>query len=333
MPVNKEALIRYRSINKLLIGGKVASKEALLIACSEAIGVEVAWRTIAGDINAMRNDKLLDYNAPIKNIRNEGYCYTDSNYSIDQIPLQKEEVSALSFAAKLLMQYSHVRIFSTFSGAVEKLSQNLDVHLKNQDEVNLGEAIAFEESTADGGSTHLNDFLDHIRRKTVVSIHYHSFSSGSRKRHILHPYFIKEYRNRWYVLGYHEEYQALRTLALERILDLSPDYKVTYRNPEFNVADYYSNVIGVSVSAGEPTDIELKVEPAQWQYLQSQPIHKSQFLIRESEKEIIVGLKVISNYELKSSLLSMGASVTILKPISLRREIVDQAKAILSQYS
>ncbi len=329
MPINKEALIRYRAINKTLLKKKVASQGALMEACTEAIGVEVAWRTIAGDINAMRNDSLLGYNAPIKNIRNEGYTYTDPNFSIDQIPLQTEEANALSFAAKLLKQYSHINIFSTFSGAVEKLNLHLDVHLKNQDEVDMAEVISFEQSTSDGGSLFLNDLLEHIRRQTVLSIDYQSFSSGNRKQHVMHPYYLKEYRNRWYLLGHHEEYKELRTLALERMLSIAPNYSVKYILPEFNVGSYYSNVIGVSVSTGEPTHVELEVNQSQWQYLQSQPLHKSQHLIRMNGSKVVIGLCVICNYELKSAILSMGAAVTVLKPTSLKDEIVVETERIL----
>jgi len=329
MPINKEALIRYRAINQTLLRNKIASQGALVEACTDAIGVDVAWRTIAGDINAMRNDILLGYNAPIKNIRNEGYTYTDPNFSIDQIPLQAEEANALSFAAKLLKQYSHINIFSTFSGAVEKLNQHLDVHLKNQDDVDLAEVISFEQSTSDGGSLFLNDLLEHIRRQTVISIDYQSFSSGNRKQHVMHPYYLKEYRNRWYLLGYHEEYKELRTLALERMLSIAPNYSVKYLSPAFNVGSYYANVIGVSVSPGEPEEVELEVLHSQWQYLQSQPLHKSQHLIREDSSKIVVGLRVIRNYELKSAILSMGAAVNVLKPASLKRDIVLETERIL----
>ena len=119
--------------------------------CADAVGAEVAWRTIAADIRAMRQDDLLGYHAPIENIRNVGYRYSDPNYSIDKIPLKDEEVTALSFAARLLKQYSGVELFSTASGAVDKLYQNLDVRLLNSDTAELGNLISFEDSTADGG--------------------------------------------------------------------------------------------------------------------------------------------------------------------------------------
>lgn len=332
MSVTKEALIRYRAINRALVQQKVVPKEKLIRICSEAIGVEVAWRTIAGDINAMRNSDQLGFYAPIKNERGLGYRYTDENFSIDQIPLQDEEITALSFAAKLLKQYSHIKIFSTFSGAVEKLSQNLDVQIRHQDQADLGDFIAFEDNTSDGGSVFLNEMLQHIRQKTVISILYNSFSSQTQKEHIIHPYFIKEYRNRWYVLGFHEQYNELRTMALERIITISPTYNITFKPSTFDVASYYKDAIGVSILSTPPQNVILSVVKSQWQYLQSQPLHPTQTLIEESETDVIVKIHVICNYELRSALLSMGGAIKVLKPQSLRSEMEKEIKRILQNY-
>jgi predicted DNA-binding transcriptional regulator YafY len=329
MPSNKEALVRYRAINRCLINYKIASQDALIEACTEAIGAEVSWRTIAGDINAMRNDSQLGYLAPIKNIKGEGYTYTDSNYSIDSIPLRKEELTAIAFASNVLKQYSQVGLFSTFSEAVEKLSDKVELHLKENDTTALGNVISFEQSTSDGGSIYINELLQHIRQQTTIMIEYHSFSSNSTKTHTLHPYFLKEYRNRWYVIGYHEGYKQIRTLALERMKNLTPDYSTTYKKSSFDIQSYYHDAIGVSITSEKPQRVVFEVSPKEYQYIQSQPIHNSQKCISQTDDIVTVELFVIQNYELKSTLLSMGANIKILEPESLKAFMVGEAKHIL----
>ncbi|MBO6517796.1 MAG: WYL domain-containing protein [Bacteroidia bacterium] len=333
MPANKEALVRYRAINRCLIERRISTKDDLIEACTEAVGAHVSWRTIAGDIKAMRYDEQLGYLAPIKNIKNEGYVYTDKNYSIDSIPLQKEELMAISFAAKLLKQYSQIELFSTFSGAVEKLSEKVDLHIKENDTTALGNVIGFEKSATDGGSGYINEFLQHIRQQTVLDIEYHSFSSNSTKTHIVHPYFLKEYRNRWYVVGYHESYKEIRTLALERILNLTPNYSETYRPSDLDINSYYQHAVGVSVTKDEPIEIEFKLSEREYQYLETQPIHRSQTCISKSSGWVIVGLTAILNYELKTTLLSMGSSIEVIKPSHLRDFLKTEAERIVEYYS
>ena len=332
MPSNKEALVRYRAINRCLIDNRIASQDALVDACTEAVGAHVSWRTIAGDIKAMRQDEQLGYLAPIKNIKNEGYTYTDKSYSIDSIPLQKEELTAISFAANLLKQYSQVDLFSTFSGAVEKLSDKVDFHIKQNDTTKLGNLISFEKSTTDGGGKYINMLLQHIRHETVVEIEYHSFSSNAVKKHRLHPYFLKEYRNRWYVIGYHSEYKAIRTLALDRMQGIEPFYSETYKSSSVDLHAYYQHAVGVSVTSDKPKRVVFELSPREYQYIQSQPIHSSQKCLHEDGNKVVVELHVIINYELRSTLLSLGSGIKVTEPQELRDFLIEEAKSISQLY-
>lgn len=333
MPANKEALVRYRAINRCLIERRISTKEDLIDACTEAVGAHVSWRTIAGDIKAMRQDEQLGYLAPIKNIKNEGYIYTEKSYSIDSIPLKKDELTAISFAARLLKQYSQVDLFSTFSGAVEKLSEKVDLHIRENDTTDLGDVISFEKSTTDGGSNYINAFLQHIRQQTVVQIKYHSFSSNTTRSHIIHPYFLKEYRNRWYVVGFHETYQEIRTLALERIKEIEPDYATSYRPSTFDVNSYYQHAVGVSITNEPPIDIIFEISPQGYRYIETQPIHHSQTCIEQTDNKVTVKLNAILNYELKSTLLALGADICVLEPLALKAFFKEEAQSILKHYS
>ncbi len=333
MPANKEALVRYRAINRCLVDYRIASKDVLIDACTSAIGTYVSWRTIANDIKTMRFDEQLGYLAPIKTIKGEGYAYEDPNYSIDSIPLKKEELTAIAFAANLLKQYSQVDLFSTFSGAVEKLSDKVELHVKENDTTKLGNVISFEKSYVDGGSEFINELLQHIRQKTVVQVMYHSFSTNSKKTHTIHPYFLKEYRNRWYIVGYHQEYQEVRTLALERINSVSPEYSVSYQPATFNIHSYYENAVGVSITSDKPQTILLELDAREYQYFETQPIHPSQKVVVKSDDKVQISLYVILNYELKSTLLSMGSKIKVLEPVVLRDHILNEANNMIDHYN
>lgn len=108
MPVNKNALIRYKTIDKCLRNRyRRWTIDDLVDACSQAlyemegIGKGVAMRTVQGDLQIMRSDKL-GYNAPIEVYDNKYYRYSDPDYSISVHPLNEEDYNLVEKAVSLI---------------------------------------------------------------------------------------------------------------------------------------------------------------------------------------------------------------------------------------
>lgn len=108
MPVNKNALIRYRVIDQCLRNRyRRWTIEDLVDACSDALydmeGIRkgVSLRTVQADIQIMRSDKL-GYNAPIEVYDQKYYRYADSNYSIDKALLEEKDVRLIEKTIALL---------------------------------------------------------------------------------------------------------------------------------------------------------------------------------------------------------------------------------------
>ena len=106
MPVNKNALIRYKTIDKCLRNRyRRWTIEDLVDACSDALydmeGIDkgVSLRTVQGDIQIMRSDKL-GYNAPIEVYENKFYRYADPEYSINT-PIRFKKRSFMSFLNRI----------------------------------------------------------------------------------------------------------------------------------------------------------------------------------------------------------------------------------------
>ena len=108
MPANKNALIRYKTIDKCLRNRyRRWTIEDLVDACSDAlydmegIAKGVSMRTVQGDIQIMRSDKL-GYNAPIEVYDNKFYRYADPEYSINENPLNAEDYALVEKAVCLI---------------------------------------------------------------------------------------------------------------------------------------------------------------------------------------------------------------------------------------
>lgn len=108
MPVNKNALIRYKTIDRCLRNRyRRWTIDDLTEACSDALyemeGITkgVSLRTVQGDLQIMRSDKL-GYNAPIEVYDKIYYRYADPDYSINEMPLTDDDCDLLQQAIDLL---------------------------------------------------------------------------------------------------------------------------------------------------------------------------------------------------------------------------------------
>ncbi len=110
MPANKNALIRYKTIDRCLRNRfRRWTLDDLVEACSDALyemegilrGVSV--RTVQADLQVMRSDKL-GYNAPIEVYDGKFYRYADDDYSISEAPLTTDMCELLTLAVERLDQ-------------------------------------------------------------------------------------------------------------------------------------------------------------------------------------------------------------------------------------
>ena len=108
MPVNKNALLRYKIIDRCLRNRyRRWTIEDLVDAVSDALydmeGISkgVSIRTVQSDIQIMRSDRL-GYNAPIEVYDQKYYRYADPNYSITDMPLTAEDFNLIAKAVEML---------------------------------------------------------------------------------------------------------------------------------------------------------------------------------------------------------------------------------------
>lgn len=131
MPANKNALIRYKTIDRCLRNRyRRWTIYDLTDACSdtlyemEGITKGVSLRTVQGDLQMMRSDKL-GYNAPIEVYDKIYYRYADPDYSITDLPLTEDDFNLLNQAVKLLKGVDAASMRPDISGVLSKVRQRL----------------------------------------------------------------------------------------------------------------------------------------------------------------------------------------------------------------
>lgn len=333
MPTNFDALIRYHTIDKCLQNHfRKWSIEDLGKACFEALDEvryrseknTVSQRTIENDIRIMRSD-LLGYNAPIK--RDKGYYfYSDKTYSIKNATLSQKDIENISLAAKILGQYKGFSFIENLSGILNKIETRIKVN--QEDEPN--KIVQFEHIPESKGTEYIHPIIDAIRNNKVVELGYKRFDSHEIKSHIIHPYLLKEFRNRWYLLGLNEKHHKITTYALDRFTHLNVNEEITYhRTDSFLPETYFKNTIGIGYSGTDPVEVIIKISHDFAPYLLTQPLHESQELISTEKDWISIKLKVVHNEELQTLLMGYSDLIEIVSPQSLIEAVQTKLKKAL----
>lgn len=335
MPVNKNALIRYKTIDNCLRNKyRRWTLEDLVEKCSEVLyemeGIKkgVSVRTIQGDIQMMRSDKL-GYNAPIEVYEQKYYRYSDKDYSITQMPLTQNDFELMQEAVDMLRELKDFKQFNAISDIVSRLQENLAITKHNKRPI-----IHFDNVKDLKGIELLNPLYNYISHKQTIKITYQSFSSNKLIEYILFPYLLKEFRNRWFIYGSRAEDMQLYNLALDRIITIEPIDIPFQENPSFDSEHFFDDIIGVSKDINDkPKEITFWASVEQSKYIKTKPIHTSQKVLNHNpDGSCVFSINVIENFELYSMFLSYGSGIKILSPKEIARRMKRKATELYDTY-
>lgn len=337
MPANKNALIRYKTIDNCLRNKyRRWTLNDLVDACSDALydmeGISkgVSVRTVQADIQMMRSDKL-GYNAPIEVYEHKYYRYADPDYSITDMPLSQNDYEVMQEAVDMLRQLEDFEQFSEMSDVVSRLQDKLAVSKNNRKPI-----VHFDSVPQLKGLRLLNPLYNHIAHKQTLRIMYQSFSARKPTEFIFCPYLLKEFRNRWFVFGSKASDLVLYNLALDRIVSIEPSDEPFRENPNFDPEHFFDDVIGVSKNINNtPRNIKFWANREQSQYILTKPVHSSQKLVNKKPEDgsCIFKIKVVVNFEMYSVLMSYGAGIKVISPHFVSKYMKDHLKKAYELYN
>jgi predicted DNA-binding transcriptional regulator YafY len=334
MPHIKNALIRYRIIDRMLRNKykPYPSKQQLREACEEELfgsqGANICDSTIEKDMFTMK----MEHDAPIKfSKRLGGYYYEDPNFSINDIPLSEDELSSIRFAVNTLQQFREVPFFQQFGNAIDKIVDRVAVGDNQNSEIN--QFIEFESAISLGGNEFLPLFLEAIRARKKVFFIYASFIKGVEKPRKVSPLFLKEYRNRWYLISFDSTKNDIITYALDRVQDpMITEEEATFPK-DFSPGSYFQDTIGITAYKGKTEKIKIKANKIAAKYIASQPFHASQKIISEGTDNSIFELNILISEEFIRVVLGYGGEIEVLEPASLRETLAIRVKQMTMIYS
>lgn len=335
MPINRNALIRYRTIDNCLQNRyRKWTLDDLIQACSDALyefeGIDkgVSRRSVQADIEMMRSNKL-GYEAPIIVIDKKYYTYADKNYSITNSPISQQDMQVLSEVSGLLKQFKGFSHFADVSEMVSKLEDKI-----YSQKTHCPPVVDFEKNEHLKGLEYIETIRRAIVAKQALRISYQSFKALKPTSFFFSAYLLKEYRNRWFVLGLrHGQGGLLLNLALDRIGTVETDNEPYRENTLIDLATYYDNVIGVTKSpAQRDCEVVFWIDNANAPYIITKPLHQSQKLLTEEDGGKIFSIRVVLNFELERELLGFGSKIRVLGPRILVKQIKQNLEKTLAWY-
>ena len=184
-----------------------------------------------------------------------------------------------------------------------------------------------------GGTMFLPKAIEAIKLSRVLQISYQAPGEKEPTVFSVRPYCLKEHSQRWYLLGWVKEREALRHLAFDRMGSVEMTSEIFTYPKDFSPENYYAHSIGISVEEDKPVEtIRLRVYGKQFELFRTLPLHKSQREVGKGDNYCDFEYQLRINSELKRELLSKGNNIEVLTPEHLRNIIVKEACSIINRY-
>lgn len=350
MPANKNAVTRYYYLDQLLANRyhNYSTEDLCRLVNEELVEREqepVSRRTIELDLH------YLEYESPfaaeiehypvddisqrtLKTIKKSCHRYADPSFSIFTQKLTDDEKHLLGEAFTLLGQFDGLPDLE----GLERLRESLKVKTERQ-------IVSFTKNPLENSNL-LGELFTCIAQKQVVELHYHRFDTPEEDRHlIVHPYLLKEYNRRWYLIVAADNDGKILSFALDRIDKFVPLPSRSYKEYEGDLNERFEDIVGVTLYDDRPVQtILFWVSDYSKEYVATKPLHESQRHYK-GEKEMalrqqfpmldggyFVSIECIENYELIRELCSFGKDLLVLSPADIQQKVRDRVAAHFHAY-
>lgn len=330
MATNKNARLRYEALDKCLSNfSRKYYIEDLQKACCDyltrelSIDTTVSKRQIYTDLKEMENSPSM--RAPIKAYQDgqrKYYRYSQEGFSI--VDLTDDELMGLDATVNMLASFRGMPQFDWMTDIICKLKKKYKV---TDTQRNI---LSFDSNVDLRGIDRFKELFNYILNEQPIKITYEPFGKVPFET-VIHPYFLKQYNNRWYILGYNAKFKDISVFALDRIKNVESITEVFIPDTLIeDPFDYFFDVVGTTIpNEGEVEKVVLRFKPKRYEYVSAKPIHHTQ---KSDDINNTITIEVIPNKELEAIILGFGNDVEVLEPEHLRNEIIEIMKECCKNY-
>jgi len=293
---------RIQNIIQFVYDSKYPSKQAILDYLEDK-DLFLTSRTLERDFERIRTDLGLEIT----------YSKKQMGYFIDE----ENSVKVDSFFRLLEI----VSIADIFSESLKDSKKILDF-------------VSFDDSKSFKGIENIKTILLAISQKRKLHFKHHNFERNTLRKYELTPFLLKEFENRWYVIGVPTGVNKIWSFGIDRLSDIEKGNKANLKKSEFNKQlKTYEEIVGLNPEDKKVEKIRLYINTLHVNYMRSLPLHHSQVIHPKDEKGFhFVDFELVPNYEFKTLILKMGDYARVISPPKLKADIVYMLKATLKNY-
>ncbi len=258
------------------------------------------------------------------------YRYADPSFSISNMPLNEMEINQLKSAFDILSQFQGMPQF----GWINELIPKLQLGIASEERPDA--IFEFDNNSYLKGIERLGELYQAIYYRKVLIVEYQPYENDTPFTLTIHPYFLKQYNNRWFVFGLNPEKEKYDwNLAIDRIVTIHESQEDDYITNSFiDWEEYFEDIIGVTKPVdGRVEKVVLRFLGKTAKYMVTKPIHGSQRSKWLDGETLEVTLSVMLNYELERLILSYADSVIVDQPASLAGNIEQRLSNAALQYA
>ncbi len=254
------------------------------------------------------------------------YRYEDLSFSINNQPLNNMEAEQIKSALQIFSRFSGTPQFEWVNEMIPRLESKFGLVDRKK------EVISFQSNLDLKGLHFIAPIFNAIINERVLNVSYKDFKSQESYPLTFHPYYLKQYNERWFAFGLNADKEISNwNLALDRIEALS-ETNLKYEKSERDWDEYFFDIIGVTRPEGISLEkIALLFSSDVAPYVITKPLHPTQ-KHRQLPEGLEVVIEVIPNFELERLIISFGDQVKVISPESLRKKISQQLTAAANQY-
>lgn len=300
-------------------------------AVNQTFNMKISLSTIQKDLADLKSGDTLGMPAPIEyDTKSKKHRYTDSFDLFSNLTLTDEEIQAFKIIKNSLELYRDHGIFQNFTNAIDKV---LDTIQLNASQISDHAIIQSDDPPFIRGAQFLPIIVEAIESSLAVRFSYRKFGETDETNRVIDPYLIKEYRGRWYLVGWSRKQNRMSIFGIDRMQFLEVTGNRFKRKKGFSPIDYFQYAMGITVPPGKPVMIKIQVSRKAGEYLQALPIHSSQKALKEDDQTMTFSMKVYKTHELFQFLLGMGNDVHVISPVSVRNELLRRHKEAINLYN
>ena len=183
------------------------------------------------------------------------------------------------------------------------------------------------------GHIHLTAIMEAMTEGQKLHISYLKYTSSEEESLTLHPYAVKEFAKRWYLVAHCEERDALRVYGLDRIKGLEIMEGLFKMPAGFDVDELFATSFGTYIPEEKAEIITFRTTAKEARFLRDLPLHASQEEIRSTNKEYVTfSIFVCPNESLIMEFCKHGSRLEVLSPASVRQAVAEQLEAAARLY-